>query len=475
MSLNSRITKNSLIQLIGKLISLVLGLLTIAMMTRYLGQDGFGYYTTAISFMQVFGILVDFGLSLTAVQMISKAKADVSRALSNLMTVRIVSAVIFLGLAPLIVLFFPYSPEVKLGVLLTTVSFFSISLISVLTSVFQKELKMLEVTVADVIGRIILLGITAAAVYFKQSIYWFYAGMSIANLLNALMVVYYCKRYVTLRVAFDWPVWREILRRTWPMALSISLNLIYLRMDVVILSMVRGPAEVGLYGAAYRVLDILTLLPAVYMGMVLPHLTLFYSENKFEKLRALMQRSFNVLMLFAIPIIVGTFFVARPIMAFVAGRDFSASGEMLTILILAVGPIFITSLFGYAVVALDKQKPMTWGYLTTAVLTFVGYIIFIPIYGWPAAAWLTVFSEALSMVWTFSMVYRTIKFFPKLLFCAKSVFATAAMSAALYFVSAWPVAMSFLLAVFVYFGVMFLVGALKKSFWRELFASKEKV
>ena len=124
MSLNSRITKNSLIHIGGKLVSMLLGLVAVAIMTRYLGQEGFGYYTTVVAFLQFFGILVDFGLTLTAIQMISKVKVDMSRVMSNIMTFRVISAIIFIGLAPVVVLFFPYPSVIKIGVLITAASFF---------------------------------------------------------------------------------------------------------------------------------------------------------------------------------------------------------------------------------------------------------------------------------------------------------------------------------------------------------------
>ena len=45
MSLSAKINRNSIIQLSCKFISLILGLVTVAIMTRYLGQEGFGFYT----------------------------------------------------------------------------------------------------------------------------------------------------------------------------------------------------------------------------------------------------------------------------------------------------------------------------------------------------------------------------------------------------------------------------------------------
>ena len=71
MSLTRRVAHNTIIQTIGKAISTMLGILVVALMTRYLGQRGFGQYSTIIAFLQIFGILVDFGLTLITVQMIS--------------------------------------------------------------------------------------------------------------------------------------------------------------------------------------------------------------------------------------------------------------------------------------------------------------------------------------------------------------------------------------------------------------------
>jgi O-antigen/teichoic acid export membrane protein len=472
MSLNTRIAKNSLIQLVGKLLSLFLGLATIAVMTRFLGQEGFGYYTTVISFLQVFGILVDFGLSLTAVQMITRPGANSDKTMSNLMTLRTISAFIFLILGAVVVWFFPYPVIVKVGVLITSASFFCNSLTSVLTSVFQKELKMFQITLAEVISRVVLVALTLAAAVWGKNLYWFLAVFSIANAVNLILAYLYSRKYVKLKFAFDKDVWVEIIKRTWPMALSISFNLIYLRMDAVILSLVRSPNEVGLYGAAYRVLDILTLLPAVYMGIVLPHLTSYFNEKKKAEFFELMQKSFDALMLFGVPIVCGTFLVAGKVMTLIAGREFAFSGEMLKVLIVAVGAIFVTSLFGYAVVAINKQRPMMWGYLTAAILTLVGYLIFIPKFGWQGAAVMTVFSELVIMIWTAIMVYKTVKFFPNLIFTVKSLIASLIMVAVVFLIINSNIVLILLIAAVVYFGLMVAFGAVRRDFLKEMIKVK---
>src|SRR3989338_449091 len=130
MSLTRAVARNTFVQLIGRVISIALALIVVAIMTRALGPDGFGGYSIMINFLQFFGITVDFGLTLTANRMLgaSASKEDAEKTMSNLMTIRLLSAIVFLGIAPCIALFFPYSLEVKQGMFLTSFSFLAIIL-----------------------------------------------------------------------------------------------------------------------------------------------------------------------------------------------------------------------------------------------------------------------------------------------------------------------------------------------------------
>ena len=51
MSLAKKVAQNTLVQIIGKIVSTILGIFSLALMTRYLGQAGFGDYTTINTFL----------------------------------------------------------------------------------------------------------------------------------------------------------------------------------------------------------------------------------------------------------------------------------------------------------------------------------------------------------------------------------------------------------------------------------------
>ncbi len=106
MSLTARIARNTFVQIIGKVVSVVVAAVSIGLVTRYLGQAGYGQYTTALAFVEFFGVLADLGLYIIALKKISEIGTDAEKFFNNIFTLRLISAIVFVGLAPLAVLFF---------------------------------------------------------------------------------------------------------------------------------------------------------------------------------------------------------------------------------------------------------------------------------------------------------------------------------------------------------------------------------
>src|SRR3989339_1569093 len=153
MGLTQSIAKNTALQVIGKIIGTILGVITIGVLTRYLGQAGFGYYSTALAFMQFFGVLVDMGLYLICLKEISANPEKENYIVGNIFTLRVISAVIFIGGGIILIFAFPYPLVVKISGAIVAISFFFMSLVQTLTTVFQKYLKMGSVALAEVLGR----------------------------------------------------------------------------------------------------------------------------------------------------------------------------------------------------------------------------------------------------------------------------------------------------------------------------------
>ncbi len=435
MSLSRKIAHNTLVQMIGKLISTALGLFSLALITRYLGQEGFGDYTTIITYLTIFAVIADFGLTLVTVQMISplKDRLEESRILSNLFSFRLVSVLIFIALAPLVLMLMPYSQAVKVGVLIAAPYFIFPALIQVIVGLLQKKLSMDRAALAEVLSRIVLVIIVAAAWKYN----WGLQGILLANVAAgaASFILHYllAKKFASLSLRWDMVVWKEIIQRSWPLAITVILNLIYLRADIIFLSLFKGSAEVGLYGAAYKVVDVLTTLPFMFAGLILPILTTAWIEVRKEYFNQVMQRSFDFMAIIAIPLIIGGQLLAKPVMVAVAGSDFQDSGPVLGLLIVAVAAIFLGTMFSHAVIALDKQKKLIGFYAFTSLSSLAAYLILIPRFSYFGAAAVTIYSELLIAVFSAYCVFKYSRFFPSFKTVGKSLLASLVMGTAIYF------------------------------------------
>ncbi len=429
MTRTAAIAKNTVVQAVGRTIGTVLGLLTLGVMTEYLGTAGYGAFTTITSFLQFFGILVDFGLSLTTVAMLSEAGADRDRISSNIFTLRVLSAAVFFGLAPIVVLLFPYPGAIKIGVGIAAASFFFLAVNQVLTSVLQKELRMGRSAAAEVLGR---LGLFLGAWFVAKQdlgLDWMLVALVLGNLLTAFWNWLLVRKLVDLSWRFDWAVWKDVAERSWPIALSITFNLIYLKGDVIILSLTRSQEEVGIYGAAYKILDVLTVIPIMFMGLVLPLLVKARTEGSSGDWNRIMQKAFDFMAILAMPLVAGALVVGRDLMVLFTSEAFADSGPLLVILIVACAAVFFGSMFGHAVIAVKKQKAMVWGYAIDAVLATILYLALIPIYGATGAAWVTVFAEVFIACATYFMIWKTTRFVPSFSAFFRAAVAAGCMAA----------------------------------------------
>lgn len=393
MSLAAKVAKNTVIQIIAKILSTILGIIALGLMTRSLGQEGFGEYTTVFNFMSLFAIVADLGLTLVTVQMISNPNNHEQHLLNNLISLRLISALVFLGVGPLSAIFIPYSPLIKLGILYGSLSFLFIALNQILTGLFQKNLAMEKSAIAEISGRLALIGgLGLSAVYGWGLLGAIWATVA-GSALNFLVQWQFSKHFFRLRLGFDWPLWLQILKKSWPLAIIIVFNLIYLKTDTLILSLLKPAGDVGLYGAVYKIIEVLTTLPFMFAGIILPILTKAWHGQDYPRFWAVLQKALDFMIITAIPFVVGAEFLASDLMALVAGPSFVLAGPILQILILAAGLIFVSCLLSHALIAAERQKKLIGAYIFVSLSSLAGYLIFIPPFSYFGAAWTTIYSE----------------------------------------------------------------------------------
>lgn len=160
--------------------------------------------------------------------------------------------------------------------------------------------------------------------------------------------------------------------------------------------------------------------------------------------------------------VVGTMFIAKPLMILIAGADFAASGIILQILIFATAIIFINTIYGYTIVFIDEQKKMIPVYLFVAIFAVVGYFLTIPTYGFYGAAVFTVISELIILISNFIISTKVLKFIPSFKITLKILGACLVMSGLLYLLSGQNVILQLILASAAYLIALYLFKGIDK-------------
>lgn len=429
-TLKKKIAQNFLISFGGRFIAGALGIVSVGLITRTIGSDGFGAYSTVFAFLYVFSVFADFGLHPLLTREIAKADADEKSIISSVFSARVLLLIGFLLLGCGIAVFAPYSPAVRLGIAIGAVGFFFQSSATVLMGVFQKYLKTGIPAIAD---------ISARALQFALVWYMYAAGGNFLHFLGIFAfgsLVYFCiiYRWVHARIPFSLRFQirelRAILRESWPMAVSSLLVLIYFKGDTLLLSLLKPVHDVGVYGVAYKILENIIFFPAMFVGLVMPLLSRYFMEDR-EMFRAVFQKTFDFLSIIALPLAAGGIYLAPDIIRILAGTGFEDAVMPLRILFVAMVFIFFGSLFGSAVIAVHKQKTVMYVYGAAAVMNIAANLYFISQYSYLGAAAVTAATELFVSTGMLLIIYFAVRHMPGLQTSAKALAASGIMVGAL--------------------------------------------
>jgi O-antigen/teichoic acid export membrane protein len=176
-----------------------------------------------------------------------------------------------------------------------------------------------------------------------------------------------------------------------PLGITLLFNLVYFRADSVIITLTRPTAEVGVYGLAYKVFEVVLVFPTFFMNAVYPLLL-----GQKEKLKTILRTSF--LFLFIASLVSGVaLWVAAPLLLFIK-NDFASSIGALRVLALGLPFFFVTSVTMWGLVAMKKQAALAAIYGGSMAINIVGNLLFVPTYGFMAAAWMTMVGEAIVLL-----------------------------------------------------------------------------
>lgn len=414
MTLTKKIAFNSSIQFIGRIIGILLSALLLVFLTRYLGTEKYGYYTTILAFVAIFNLFAEFGINQIVIQEISHHPKKRTEILSAAFFLKIVVSFIIFAVPPIIAAFLPYPIEIKVGILIAALATFPLTISTLFGTIFQIYLKTKYSVIASILSRALILLLSLGFIFTHQSIYYFFFAILAGNCLEFVISYFYARSLEKIHIKFNKTyiqIYKRIFLASWPMAVAIGLGTLAFKIDTIMLSLLKTQEAVGIYGVPYKIVDILITIPGIFMGLVMPVLASYYIKNK-NLLKRSVQKSFDALIVVAFYVFVVVFLMAPYIINIVAGSSFSASTVPLRILIFAIVITFIQAPFPAFLIASGYQKKLIWRNLLALIFNVLINLVLIPLFSYNGAAVATVITEVLTMFFSLYLTYQVINFIP---------------------------------------------------------------
>lgn len=368
----------------SKLGSALCGVVTFGFLARALGARGLGEYRTVLTLLLFAGAIFDFGLYPLTLREIAQPRADRARILGSAVGLRLVSTCLAIALLAVVVSVAGFDSTVCTGVLIAGGGWVCIQLHEMLKAVFQFKMAQHRSAIAEMAGvslsLLLIIGLARSGVGA--------AGMLAATaggfFLTGGLAWYFAERLVPFRPRFDLSIWRQFIVTCVPFAVSAILLIVRLRVDLLLLSVLRPAAEVGLYDAPVKLYELLLSLASILGGLMTP---LFIQDLSAEKtLARRLSAGIAATAIFAALGVAVLFECAEPIVTLLAGSDFVQAAQPLRIIAAAAGLAGLTSILRFAAIALNQQARMTRADLAGVGLALVAHLILIPRFGLMGAA-----------------------------------------------------------------------------------------
>lgn len=379
-----------------------------------LSRELAGYYNTAYGFLQIFGILADFGLYMVAVARVSKAQGEERTViLGNLITLRLIILGCSMSLALLIAWANPGWRASPLALSITVAAFVpSLTLAAgILRTVFQVHYRMQWIFLAEVSQRVLTLTLTAFIVLGGARasadpliLYALLFVGGLGALLLLIVIIIIAARIETIRPRIDLPILSSLLRSALPYGVAFLCTALYRQTDVSLIALLRPDFawQNAAYGFTQRALDMGYLIPTFILNSTLPLLSARHARG--EDTANLLGKTLLTIILLSASMGLTAFFWSRPLMELLTTTQYlSAAGvpgadTAMRWLSLSMGLNGLLLFAFYSLLTQHRWRPLVVVLGAGAALSLLLNVTLIPAYGFMGACLTSVIVHAMLVI-----------------------------------------------------------------------------
>lgn len=387
------ITKNSIFYIIYTSLNLIFPFITGVYVSHVLIESLIGEVEAARNIAQYFLILAYLGIPTYGIREIAKArgnKEELSKVFSELVIINIISSTIFSILYLVVILSVPVYRD-NLPLYLITGGTVVLNLLNI-TYLYEGLEEFGFICWRNLIFKIACFVLLVIFVRGNGD-YLIYAAITIIGIAgNYLLNVFRARRYVKFTIKN-----LSFKRHLRPVFYLVVVNLaieIYTLVDITMLKFLTTNESVAYYSYGSKIYKIFIHLLNSFTMVIVPRLTSYFKNNDKKAFNHLLSKTLTVVLLFAIPAMIGTFFTADYLITAIYGSNYITSAKVLKILSI----IFIISPVGYllgsrVLLVTGKERFMIYPVLIGSIVNIVANYFLIKNFQEMGAAYGSLISE----------------------------------------------------------------------------------
>lgn len=393
MRLSQRIALNTFAlgatDIVGRILSFVL----VVAIARHYAPETFGFYTFALSFVELLIVLADLGLSKVIVRDVAADPQKTGYLFGTLGTIKLIYSAFTVGAIALLLMVLQYPTVViHLTIAFGLRSVFD-SFSGFCASIFKAHQRMDLIPPLNIGGVALNVAFGFALLWADFEIFYIVcAFVLIAALKLSLSIWLVLKKFAKPEFTFRGSTLKSLAKTALPFGVGSFLVRISARLDTVMLSKLTTMVVVGYYNAAYNMVIVLLFLPGAFNEALFPVMSRFFKTSGGD-FRMTIDRALKYSYILGIPMAAGVFVLADPIITLFYGPAYAASVLPLKILIWTLVSSFGTFVLTTALNSSRREILVTWIVLACCAVNALGNIILIPRFGAVGASITTVLTE----------------------------------------------------------------------------------
>ena len=391
---------------------------------RYLGVDEYGVFTTALSIAMIAEIIADFGLRDLCLRNLARDLDRTSIYIGNLITWKLIVACCVFGTMFIVVYLLGYEANVRF-VLYIMVAASVAKSIKYTFRIFLQANGRFDLDAAIESGeKILLFGLGFLVLTIWHDLLLFvitFCSIRVLGLVVIIVTLHF--KIAHIRPLANLQFSKKLQMQALPFGLFGVIFVMLSYIDSIMLSRMRSYEEVGLYNAAFRIFEGVSMLPTILFIVMLPRLSKLASSDMSAH-KILSNKVIKYMYILALPIFCFCFLYSDYFVLFF-GEDFTEASLTLRILIFGILFSFPTWMLNTILISINEQNTMLFIAITGLIGNIILNLIVIPLYGYNGAAFSTVMTEIIMFICLIVYLYKNYNKIPVLKIFCRPFFASA--------------------------------------------------